>query len=166
MVLTIARVTSFGAAAPGDEHRADDQVGIAHQLFDRMRGRVHGLQLAAEDRRQFAQPLDRAIDHGDIGAQPDRHLRRVSAGDAAAQDHDLRRRHAGHAAEQHAEAAVGLLQAVGAHLHGHAARDLAHRREQRQRAVRRGDGLVGDRGGARGHQRLRLFAVGGQDAGR
>ena len=75
---------------------------------------------------------------------------------------DLGGRHAGHAAEQHAESAVGLLQAIGAHLHRHAARDFAHGREQRQRPVRRGHGLIGDGGGAGGHQRLGLFAVGRQ----
>ncbi len=74
----------------------------------------------------------------------------------------LARRHAGHAAEQHARAALLLLQAMRADLHRHAPRDLAHRRQQRQRAARVGDGLVGDAGGARAHQPLGLRAVGGE----
>ena len=43
--------------------------------------------------------------------------------------------HAGGAAEQHAPPAVLPLEVVGADLGGHAAGHLAHRREQRQRAV-------------------------------
>ena len=45
-------------------------------------------------------------------------------------------RHAGHATEQNAGAALFLLQAMRADLHRHAAGDLAHRRQQRQAAVR------------------------------
>ena len=44
----------------------------------------------------------------------------------------LGRRHAGDAAQQDAGAALLALQAVRADLHGHAAGDLAHRRQQRQ----------------------------------
>ena len=54
------------------------------------------------------------------------------------------------------------LQAAGADLHRHAARDLAHRREQRQAAMRVGDGLVGDGGAAALHQAARLVRVGGE----
>jgi hypothetical protein len=49
-----------------------------------------------------------------------------------------------------------------ADLHRHAARDFAHRRQQRQRAVGCGHGLVGDRGRAGRDQRLGLLAVGRQ----
>jgi len=55
----------------------------------------------------------------------------VSAGNAAAQYHDFGGRHARDAAQQHSEAAIGLLQAVGAHLHRHASSDFTHRRQQR-----------------------------------
>ena len=48
----------------------------------------------------------------------------------------LRRRHAGHAAQEHAGAALLLLQAMRADLHRHAPGDLAHGRQQRQPAAR------------------------------
>ena len=56
------------------------------------------------------------------------------------------RRVPGHAAEEHALAAALLLEARRADLHGHAPGDLAHRPEQRQRAVVELDRLVGDAG--------------------
>ena len=143
----------------GDEHGADDEVRVAHELFDRVSGRVHGFHLTAEDGRQLPQPLDRSVDHGDVCAHADGHFRRVRSGNAAAQHHDLCGGHAGHTAQQDSESAVGLLQTVGAHLHGHAPGDLAHGREQRQRAVGRGDGLICNRSHARGEQRLRLVQV-------
>ena len=45
-----------------------------------------------------------------------------------------------HAAQQHAEAAVRLLEVVRAGLHGHPAGDLRHRRQQRQ--ARRSDDVT------------------------
>ena len=57
--------------------------------------------------------------------------------------------HAGHAAEQDAAAADRLLEHEGPGLRGDLAGDLAHRRQQRQPAVRVLDGLVGDAGRAR-----------------
>ena len=49
-----------------------------------------------------------------------------------------------------------------AHLRRHAARHLAHRRQQRQAALGVGDGFIGDAGGAGFHQALGLFGIGGQ----
>ena len=152
----------FRRGGAGDEHRADDEVRVAHQLFDRMRGRIDRVELAGEDRGQFAQPLHRAVDDRDIGAQAHGHLGGVRAGDAAAQNQNLGGRHARHAAQQHSETAVRFLQTVGAHLHGHAAGDFAHGREQRQRAIRRGHRFIRDGGSTRGDERLRLLAVGRQ----
>ena len=65
-----------------------------------------------------------------------------------ADDDDFRRRNARNAAEQHATAAVGFLERGGAGLDRHAARDLAHRLEQRQGAARTGHGFIGNRGDA------------------
>ncbi len=93
---------------------------------------------------QVAQPLEREVEDRDLRAQSGGHLRRVDADDAAAEDHDLGRRDARHAAEQHAAAAVELLEVLGAFLHRHPAGDLGHRREQRQLARRQLDGLVRD----------------------
>jgi hypothetical protein len=69
----------------------------------------------------------------------------LRADDAAAEDGHAAAARAGDAAEEHALAAAPLLQRGGAGLHGHAARDLAHRAQQRERAVGELDGLVGDR---------------------
>ena len=93
---------------------------------------------------------------------PDRHLRGVDAGDAAAEDRDLGRGDAGNAAEQHAAAALLLLEIMGADLDRHAARDFAHRLEQRQRAGLRRHRLISDAGRARLHQPLGLRLVGGE----
>ena len=71
-------------------------------------------------------------------------LHRVRADDAAADDGDAAALDAGHAAEQHALAAALALEVRRAGLHGHAAGDRAHRREQRQVAGRRLDRLVRD----------------------
>ena len=144
------------------EHRADHEVRLLGQFLDRMLGRVDGLDRATELRRELAQPLRRAVDDGHVGAQAHGHLRGVGAGDAAAEDDDLGRGDARHAAEQHAEPAIGLLQRGRADLHRHAAGDLAHRRQQRQTAVRRGHGLVRDAGRAGCSERLRLRLVGGE----
>jgi hypothetical protein len=62
-------------------------------------------------------------------------------------------------AEQDPASAVRLLQAVRTDLHRHSAGDLTHRREQRQRAVRRGNRLVRDASGARLDQCLGLLRI-------
>ena len=62
--------------------------------------------------------------------------------------------HAGDAAEQDAAAAVGAHQVVRADLRGEPAGDLAHRGEQRQRAVGELHGLVRDAGGPGVEQRV------------
>ena len=84
------------------------------------------------------------VEHGDLRAHADRDRRRVAPDHAAAEDDDAAAAHAGHAAEEHALAAVLLLEARRADLHRHAAGDLAHRAEQRKRAVVELDRLVGD----------------------
>ena len=57
---------------------------------------------------------------------------------------DLGVGHAADAAHQHAAAALGLHQRVGADLRRQAAGDLGHRVEQRQPAGGQLHGLVGD----------------------
>src|SRR6266540_2871744 len=54
------------------------------------------------------------------------------------------------------------LPATRADMRRHPTRDLRHRREQRQRAVGRRDGLVGDGDDAGGHELGRLLRVGRQ----
>jgi hypothetical protein len=79
----------------------------------------------------------------------------LGADDAAAQDDDVAAPRAGHAAEQEALAAALLLEVRRADLHGHAAGHLAHRAQERQRAVGPLDRLVGDRAHAAVDERLR-----------
>jgi hypothetical protein len=94
--------------------------------------------------------------------RPRRHLRRVHAHDATAEDHDLGRRHARDAAEQHAAAAVELLEVLRAFLDRHPARHFRHRDEEREVPVRELDRLVRDAGRARVHVRLGELLVGGE----
>ena len=62
----------------------------------------------------------------------------------AADHHHVRGRHARHATEQDAAAAEWLLEDERSGLGGDLARNLGHRREQRQPAARVLDGLIGD----------------------
>ena len=109
---------------------------------------------------ELAQPVDVAVVDVDLGAHAEGDLRRVLTDDAATDHHDLAGGHAGHAAEQQAAAAERLLEHERAGLRGDLARDLAHRREQRQAAQVILDGLVGDARRAAGDEPLRLLGVG------
>src|SRR5450432_1674087 len=55
-----------------------------------------------------------------------------------------------------------LLEILGAFLHRHPPRDLGHRREQRQLAIRQLHGLVRDANGAAIEMRLRQHLIGGE----
>ncbi len=104
------------------------------------------LDAAEEDVVELAHPVRGHVQDRDVGAHAGGDLGRVGTDDSPADDHDVGRRDAGDACEQHAAAAVGLLEVVGADVHAHAARDLGHRRQQRQRPVVRRDRLVGHAG--------------------
>ena len=82
------------------------------------------------------------------------------ADDAAADDHHLARRDARHAAEQQPAAAERLLEHERAGLRGDLARDLAHRRQQRQPPAAVLDRLVGDAGRADSIRPARQLGVG------
>ncbi|EIL95731.1 hypothetical protein UU5_09749 [Rhodanobacter sp. 115] len=158
----MSRVTSFGAAAPRDQHGADQQVGATHQFLDRGAGGEHGGDGGAELGRQALQRIGGTVDHGDLGAHAHGDGGRMAAGHAATQNHHFSRRHARHATQQHAAATLGLLQRMRAHLRGEPAGDFGHRSQQRQRAVRGGDGFVGDADGAGVDQVLGLHGIGCQ----
>ena len=136
----------LGRLAAGDEHAADDQVGLAHRPGDGLRVRGEHLHPAEEDVVEVGELVLVDVEDGDVGAHADGDLRRVGADHAAAEDGHPAAAHAGHAAEEDALAAVLLLQAHRADLDGHAASDLAHRAEEGEAAVVELDGLVGDRG--------------------
>ena len=105
-------------------------------------------------------PVDRPLEDRHLGAEPERHDRRVVADDPAADDHNPPRSDSGHAAEQKPAAAERLLEEVRASLGRKPARDLGHRREQRQRSAGRLDGLVRDGGHAGVDERARQRLVG------
>jgi hypothetical protein len=74
---------------------------------------------------------------------------------------DASRRDAGNAAEEDPPSALGLLEVVRSRLRRQAARDLAHGREQGERAAIRLHGLVRDRGDSGVDERARERLVGG-----
>ena len=114
-----------------------------------------------QDLLEVAHPVDRALEDRHLRAEAERDHGGVVADDPAADHDDLARRDARDAAEQEPAAALRLLEVVRARLRGEPARDLAHRREQRQPPVVRLDGLVGDGGDPAVDERARQRLVGG-----
>ena len=98
----------------------------------------------------------------DLGLHAGGDPRRVPADVAGAEHDDLRRPHARRAAHQHAAPAVVALEEVGALLRGQPPGDLAHRRQQRQRAVVELHRLVGERRRAGGDAAPWRPRVGGE----
>ena len=78
-----------GRRRAGNQHRADHQVGRLQILADGPRVGSQRDHLAVEDVVEFAQAVEAAVDDGDVRAHADRHLGRVGAHDAAAQDDDI-----------------------------------------------------------------------------
>ena len=152
----------LGRRGARHQHRADDEIGLQHIVLDRLARGEDGVDGGAELLVDGVEPVDVDVEHGQLRLEPDPHAHRVDAGHAAAQHDDLGGRHAGGAAEQHAAPALLHLQAMRAGLDGHAAGNLAHRRQQRQAAAHARHRLVGDGRDARGHQRLGLLGVGRQ----
>src|SRR5205085_10469890 len=101
-----------------------------------------------------------ARDHRHLRAKAVRDGERVRADVAGAEDQRVAGGHALEAGKQDAAAAVLLLQAPGAHLHGEAAGDRRHRREDRQAAIALTDGLEGDEGGTGGECCVEQLRIG------
>ena len=83
-------------ARAGDQHRADDHVGLAHRL-----GHVGHVRIQAGDVRAHGARRDQLVavlvEHDDFGAEARGHQRGIAAGHAAAEHHDaaaFRGRHA------------------------------------------------------------------------
>ena len=145
-----------------DEHPADDQIRLQNVFLDGKAGGVHGIQRAAELAPQRSQHVGRAVDDPGVGAHAHGDVRRMGTDHTAADNDDFRRVHAGHAAEQDPLAALHLLQAVGAGLHGETPGHFGHGRQQRQAAEGGCHGLVGDADCAACHQILGLLGIRGQ----
>lgn len=77
-----------------------------------------------------------------------------------ADDHHACGLDAGDAAHENARAAVCFLQEMGSCLDGHASGHRRHRREQRQAAVARGGGFIGDAARAAFAKLARLLRIG------
>src|SRR5690606_6128121 len=126
----------------GDQYGPDEQVGARQHLHNVPEVARHRLHRAAEDVVEVLQARVVHVEQGHAGADPEGDLGGVDAHGAAAEDHDLAGVDPGHAAEEHAAAAVRALEVVRPDLRRHAPGDLAHGREQRERAVRELHGLV------------------------
>ena len=150
----------LGGSRTGDQHRADDQVG----LFGKINGGggigVAVLEGVAEHIVKVAQAGDRAVEHRHIRAHPGGHLGGMGADHATAQHQHPGRGHAGHPAKQNAAPAIGLLQRPGPDLRCQLARHFRHRGQQRQTAAIIGHGLVGDAGDTRSQQLGGLGRIG------
>ena len=121
-------------AAAGHEHRADHEIGVGDRAFDReaVAGERH--DPSSMDLVDPAQAVEVLVEQEHLGLHALRDPRRVPPDVAGAEHHDPRRTHPRRTAEQHPAAAVLTLEEVRADLRRHAPGDLAHRREQRQRA--------------------------------
>ena len=161
MPATIARVTSFGATAPGISTAPITRSASATASWISRLDDISSVTRPGEDLVEVAHAVDRALEDRDLRAEPDRDDRGVVADDPAADDHHAPGRDAGHAAEQQAAPAERLLEEVRAGLRREPPGDLRHRREQRQRAARGLDRLVGDRRDARLDERAGERLVGG-----
>ena len=128
----------------GNEHRADDQIGVEDDLLDIVFVARPRAQAAVVDVVQVDQPLVVHVQHGHLGAHANGNLGGIGAHAAAAEDGHTGRRHARHAAHEDAAPALGFLQIERADLRRHAARHLAHGLEQRQLAVGRLHSLVSE----------------------
>ncbi|SKY17585.1 Uncharacterised protein [Mycobacteroides abscessus subsp. abscessus] len=149
-----------GCLRAGDEHRTDHEVGLLDGLGECERRRVAGVDASAEAGVDGAKFGDVEVEDGDLCAHSHRDGRGVDAADTSTDDDDVGGFGAGDAAHQHAAAAFGTHEVVGAHLGSESAGDLAHRGEQGQRAVGGADGLVGDRRRLGSQQRIGARAAG------
>jgi hypothetical protein len=152
----------LGRRRTRDQDRPDHQIRPPAKRLDGIAGGEYRAHPRTELACDAAQHVGIAIDDGDRRSHAGGDQRGVAAGHSASEDQDIRRRHTRHAAEQHAAAAVFLLQAARADMRRHAARDLRHWREQRQGALGARHGLVGNRDDARCHQVGGLLRIGRQ----
>ena len=77
---TSSLLMSFGALAPGDQHRADHQVGVQHRPLDLVGVGRDGLAVALVDGVHLAQPGDVAVQQQHLGLHAERDRGGVLAG--------------------------------------------------------------------------------------
>ncbi len=152
----------LGRGGAGDEHRADDEIGIGDMTLDRVHRREDGVQHGAELKIEIVEALERFLDHIDPRFHAHRDAHRIGARDAAAEHDDLGRMDTGHTAEQDSRTPLLPFQIMGSHLDAHAPRHLAHGGEERQPSAAIADRFVRDRDASRAHERLGQPPVGGE----
>ena len=152
----MARDTSLGERLPGTSTPPMTRSASATSGGE-VREAHPGVELAQWSHPAFATRVD-----ADRCTHAVRDGQRVRADIARAEDHDLAGRNAFDAGQQHAAAAVVLLQAPGADLHREAPGDLRHGPQDRQAAVGLADGLEGDVGRARRERGLEQRGIRGE----
>ena len=163
---TISRVTSLGAMPPGTS-TAPMRMSASLSSSASDGGTRHaGGDALAELGLEAGEALEVRRADGDARAEGEEDAGGGGADVAAADDERARGRDAGDAAEELAAAGAGLLQELRGDLGGHAPRHLAHRDEQRQRAVGAPHGLVGDGVGPRLEERAREIGQRARGGGR
>ena len=140
---------------PGNEHRANHQIGQSQRLANCMNIRRQCDNAAVVNVVQLPETVQVPINNRDVRSKPASNFRGVMPNNASTQYHDVGGRGPGNASKQNAPSAIGGLQVLRADLHRHPARHFAHRCQQWQRAVLLADRFVGDGIGSRIQQRLR-----------
>ena len=156
-----SRVTSLRRRSAGDQHRADHEVGVDHERLDLVLRRVLRAQRAGRRAPKLAQRASSSGRPPRRRRAAHRHFHGVRAGDAAAEHRPpLRaRRPARRRAARRARRCAFCRQYAPTCTDIRPATSLIGVRSG-SAAVGRGDGLVGDAGRARLHQRLGLRLVG------
>jgi hypothetical protein len=146
----------------GDEHGTDDQVGLGHRPLDDPPVRRQGHDAPPVDLVDPAEALEVPVEEQDLGLHALSDPGRVPSHVAGAEHDHACRSHAGGPAQQHSSSPGVPLEVMSTDLGRHAARHLAHRGEERQPAVGRLDGLVGQGGGAGVEETTGHLRVGGE----
>ena len=134
IVRTIASLTTWGARPPGTSTAPIDEVGVGDRAGDRSPVAGEGHDPALVDLVDPPEPVEVLVEQQHLGLHALRDPRCVPPDVARAEHDDPRRADAGCAPEQHPAAAVLALEEVRPDLRRHPARDLAHRREEREAA--------------------------------
>lgn len=149
-----------------NQHRTNHQVGRLELLADVVLRRHERLDVLRHDVGQIGQTRQRDVADGHVGTHSGGRTGCSRADHAGADDEDLGRLHARNATEQLALAAARLLEEVASLLGRHAAGNLRHGNQQRQRTVRTLDGFVGAADGATlNHRTGERFAAGEVEVG-
>ena len=139
----------------GDEHGADNEIGLHDSLADGEAGRGDGIHPATENVVEILEAVVIDVEDGDARAESDGDPGRVLADHPRPEDDHVAARDAGRPGKENAPPAHAFFEKSRALLNRHAARDLAHGLKQGQCAVGCADGLESHRLNALSHQGAR-----------